>query len=159
MKIEQRKLMVNQDVYVAQDGTVFADRYTCEEYEAKVAGRILEMYGSDFSRCDNLGCCTYVRLNTPDDISKFLAGCEYYGIHTTGIEKAGLYMCTGRLSHNWVNLTEVISKVNGTRLVYHLYARRDDSEKWSPWTDCTSAESLEQHIKIIEGYGWEWKVR
>lgn len=159
MKIEQRKIMLNQEVYVANDGTRFPDKYACQEYEAKLAGKTLEMYGSDFTKCDNLTCCTYVRLSTREEILKLIAGCEYYGISTSGIEGPGIYMCTGRLTHNWVNITEVMCMVNGTRLVYHLQARRNDNEKWTPWTDCTSAESLEEHIKTIEGYGWQWRVR
>jgi hypothetical protein len=158
MKIEQRKITINQDVYVATDGTVFADKYECQEYETKKLEKELDMYGADYTKCDSLNTCIYVKLITRDQISRFTTACGHYDISTDGVKGPGIYMYNGRLRGAWINLTEVVNKLNGKRTIFHLYVRRDSTEKWTPWTDCTSGESLDEHIKTIESHGWEWRV-
>ena len=112
MKIEQRKITVVQDVYIAVDGTVFADKYECEEYETKLIEKELTLYGSDFSKTDSIDTCIYARLDTEDLVEKFLIGCNYYGISSAGVTRPGIYMYTGRhYSETWMNLSEIMAKL------------------------------------------------
>lgn len=43
--------------------------------------------------------------------------------------------------------------------MYKLYVRRNPCEKWSYWTNAKNIEALAANVKVIERYGWQWKVK
>lgn len=118
MKIEQRKILVTQNVYVACDGTVFADIDTCGEYEVQLLEEELDMYTIHRARTTRADECFYAKLDTADKVSKFMTALEHYGIDTDGLKQPGIYMYTGRhRDDTWVNLTSVMADLEGSENV------------------------------------------
>lgn len=115
MKISKKKITVEQEIYIADDGTQFDDIDECEAHEMRLAGKRLNMYTYEYARTSSVNDCLYVKLNTEEEVSTFINLCKFDGVSPKGIEKVGLYMYTeggyGRCNEAWTNLTEVIKRI------------------------------------------------
>lgn len=117
MTIDTRKVLVEKDVYIAEDGTEFDDADDCEAYETRLIGKRLNLYTQSHMRTDNIENCWYAKLDTPEEASDFITLCKFDGITALGVKGPGLYMYTeGTYGHGkdaWTNLLEIIEKFNG----------------------------------------------
>lgn len=111
MKTEIRKVTVEQEVYIADDGTEFEDEDDCRSYEFELIEQSLEMYDHTFEKCYNFDECFYARLNTPEDVRKFIELCGWNDITKKGVRKPGVYMYGDR-DDTWINISEIISALD-----------------------------------------------
>lgn len=110
MIIEMKEVVVKQEVYIANDGKEFDDYDDCVEHEIKLAEASMEFYDSDFEKSD-LESCTYVEVNTPEEIEALIDLCKYYGISHKGIsEKTGIYMYYDR-GDTWKNISDAVDRI------------------------------------------------
>ena len=111
MKTETRKVLVDQCVYIAVDGTEFDDEDECAHYEHLLKQKALEMYDENFERCDCIDDCYYAKLNSPEEVQMLIDVLNY---ETYCIDEApvnpGIYMWR---DGDWVNLTEIVEKLGG----------------------------------------------
>ena len=112
MKTSTKTITVEKEIYIAEDGTEFDDRDDCEAYEYRLIGKSLKMYKYDFSPCQSVEDCCYVKLGIWADVQAFIDLCEYDGISHRGITVPGLYMYTegrwGAGNDAWTNISEII---------------------------------------------------
>lgn len=115
MKISTKKITVEQEIYIADDGTQFDDIDECEAYEMRLEGERLDMYTYEYVRTSVINDCWYAKLDTNEEVSAFINLCKFDGVSSEGIEKVGLYMYTeggyGRSKEAWTNLSEVIKRI------------------------------------------------
>lgn len=115
MKTEIRKVTVEKEVYIADDGMEFEDEYDCEAYEMRLIGKRLKMYDYKFEKSCSAGDCYYVKLDTNKEVDWFIALCRYEGIASKGINGPGTYQYVegtyGRSKEAWVDLNDIISKL------------------------------------------------
>lgn len=109
MKIETRKVTVEKDVYIAEDGTEFYTEYDCERHDVKLIEKSLKFYTRKFVECD-LESCTYVYLKTADDVLRLISLCDFEGIATDGLTDVGVYVYDNH-SDRWINMSEAIARI------------------------------------------------
>lgn len=113
MRIETKKVTIEQKVYIAKDGKEFFSEDSCEQYETKLIEQSLQMWDHKFEKTDELDACYYIRFATKEDIRDFIVACKWYGIAIDGIKDVGLYTYVEGRKDNWLNLTEVMEKLGG----------------------------------------------
>lgn len=113
MRVETKKVTIEQEVYIARDGKEFFSEDSCEQYETKLIEQSLHMLDSKFEKTDDLDTCYYIRLATKEDIRDMITVCKWYGITIRGIENVGTYMYAESRDDCWINLTEVLKKLGG----------------------------------------------
>ena len=117
MKIETRKITVEQEVYIAEDGKEFDNEDECRSYEHQLIGRRLAMYSYQCAEIDSVTCCRYVKLDTPDQVAEFMVLCIDGRVSIRGIEEPGVYIYTegtyGDSKTAWINMSKVIDIMNG----------------------------------------------
>ena len=115
MKTEIRKITVEQEVYIAEDGKEFEDADECEGYEMSILANRLDMYTHRCVKTNSVTNCWYVKLNTEDEASMFKRLCDFDGVSCKGIDKVGTYMYTeggyGYGNEAWTNLSEIIKSL------------------------------------------------
>lgn len=109
MKIETRDVVVQQDVYISDDGREFTNVDECERHEIELLEESFTCYNSDFEKSD-LESCAYVNLVTLDDVKKAKLVCEYFGIRDRGFDKPGIYMYNDYHSE-WINLDDIMAHI------------------------------------------------
>lgn len=110
MRVETKKVTIEQEVYIAKDGKEFLSEDSCEQYEVELILQSLKMWDHKFKETDDLDVCTYIRFSTKEDIRDMIVACKWSGITIKGIENVGTYMWS---DDEWVNLTEVVEKLGG----------------------------------------------
>lgn len=114
MKSEMRKITVEQEVFIAFDGTEFTDKDDCTDYETGLRLQRFQMLDYDFRPCDSIDDCHFVNIKTADEANEFIDLCNLEGFSSEGIDEPGVYMYTygnyGRRSRDWTNLSEIIKK-------------------------------------------------
>lgn len=113
MRVETKKVTIEQEIYIAKDGTEFFSEDSCEQYETKLIEKSLPMWDHKLEKTDDLDGCWYIRLATKEDIRDMIVACKWYGITIRGIENVGMYMYTDGRDEHWVNLTELMVKLEG----------------------------------------------
>lgn len=112
MKIETRKVTVEQEVYIAEDGTEFEDEDDCEAYENTCIGENLQMYSYKLIKTTSAGCVRYAKLDTPEQVSNFITLCKAACVSIIGIEDPGIYIYTegtyGDRETAWINVSRAI---------------------------------------------------
>ena len=112
MRTELRKVTVEQEVYIANDGKEFDDEDDCQAYEATCLSQTLKMRNYVGVKTNNLDNCQAVKLDRVSDIMSFVALCKYEGISCTGIVEPGVYMYTegryGSANEAWTNISKII---------------------------------------------------
>lgn len=115
MRTEIRQRVIEDEVYIADDGKEFDDIDECESYENRLAGQKLIMYDYSETRCELVENCWYVKLNNQEDIEAFKAICKYDGISHKGVTSPGVYMYVeggyGRGNDAWTNISEIVKRV------------------------------------------------
>lgn len=79
MRTETRKVTVEQEVYIAEDGKEFDNDGDCECYEARLAGKRLKMYTHKYTKTDTVEDCYLVKLNSWVDAEDFIKLCRLDG--------------------------------------------------------------------------------
>lgn len=117
MKTETRKVTVEQEVYIAEDGTEFEDLDECEAYETRLIGKHLIMYTFAHDPTDSVEDCWYVKLDTREAVSDFISLCRYEEVSPEGLQEPGVYMytegCYGRRNNTWTNIAKIFDILNG----------------------------------------------
>lgn len=103
MRTETREVLVEQEVYIAEDGKEFDNEDDCHSHEMTIMERELKLYNTKFQR-SNLDRCWYAVLENEDDVKRFIELCNYDGITLQGITKPGVYMYNDR---QWVPISEL----------------------------------------------------
>lgn len=113
MKTETRKVTVEQEVYIANDGQEFDNEDDCLSHERDLLEEKLEFYGFDLWESD-FENCVYVKTTTKEDVQNLITLAEMEGVTLKGIEvdEPGIYMYESR-SDGWTNITKVIDIING----------------------------------------------
>lgn len=115
MKVKTKKIIIEQEVYIADDGKEFDDEDDCRGYEMSLVAARLIMYTHKRVRTNSVTNCWYAKLDTDEDVSSFINLCEFDGVSHKGIDKAGLYMYTeggyGYGNEAWTNLSEIINSI------------------------------------------------
>lgn len=112
MKVEQREVVVTKEVFIAVDGTTFDDEDDCLEHEYFINEAKLALYDHKFEK-STLDSCSYVRLDTEEDVELMRSLCEYQGLTDRGIIEPGIYMYMGHYTERWINISEVIMRIRG----------------------------------------------
>lgn len=103
MRTETRKVLVEQEVYIAEDGKEFTEEDECIAHEYHILESKLKLYSSKFQRT-NVDHCWYAVLENDIDVNSFKKVCNYQGITFVGITKPGIYMYNDR---QWVPISEL----------------------------------------------------
>lgn len=115
MREETRQVIVEQTVYIADDGKEFDDEDDCKAYEAIGSAERLKMYNYSGIKTNSVENCWYVKLDTFTDTLTFIELCKYDGISHKGIEGPGIYMYTegnyGKGNDAWTNLSPIIKHI------------------------------------------------
>lgn len=110
MKAEKRKVTVERFIYIAKDGREFDDESACEAYEIELTEKTIKFYDSNFEKSD-IESCTYVELNTAEEIETLKDLCRYFGISHKGItDKTGIYMYIDR-GDAWKNISAAVDRI------------------------------------------------
>lgn len=115
MKTEIRKVIVEREFYIAEDGKEFDDADECEGYEVSLLAKHLDMYTRKCVKTNSVTNCWYVKLNTEDEVSMFIRLCDFDGVSHKGITNIGAYMYTegvyGCGNEAWTNLSEAFKSL------------------------------------------------
>ena len=109
MKSEMRKITIEQEVFVAFDGTEFTDEDDCTDYEIGLKLQRFQMLDHNFRLCSSVEECQYVNLKTKEDVEEFIDICVYIGIDCEGLDRPGVYMYYYH-GDSWTNISEIIEK-------------------------------------------------
>lgn len=117
MREETRQVIVEQTVFVANDGKEFDDEDDCKAYEVNCSAKNLEMYNYSNVKTDNIDNCWYVKLSTTSDITTFIEFCKYEGVSHRGIDAPGVYMYTegnyGGGNYAWTDISKIVERFAG----------------------------------------------
>ena len=115
VRTETRQVVVEQEVYIADDGTEFDDEDDCKGYEIRLAGQKLKMYDYTGKAGASIDYCQYVKLTTERDVEAFIEVCKFDGISYRGIEQPGVYTYVegsyGRGNVAWVNISKIMESI------------------------------------------------
>lgn len=110
MKKETRKVTVEQEVYIAEDGKEFDDEDDCLSHERDLLEEKLEFYKRDLTN-GTLENCSYVYVKSAEDVANLLTLCDMDGIAISGLSnKPGVYMYSNRGDY-WINISEVVDTI------------------------------------------------
>lgn len=112
MKIEKREVVTTKEVYISVDGVAFDDQDDCLDHEYRINEAKLAFYDHNFKK-STLDKCTYVRLDTEEDVKLMLSLCEFQGITSKGIDSPGVYIYFSGRDEYWHNMTESIKRICG----------------------------------------------
>ena len=90
MKIIVKKIEVEKEFYVANDGTEFEDEYECTAYDMTLLCEKFETYDEDFNRT-NFESAEYVVVHSDEELNDIEKVCEFNGWVYEGITETGLY--------------------------------------------------------------------
>lgn len=117
MKVETRKITVEEEVYIAEDGTEFDDREECETHELLAKGEKLSMVDYRGFETPNIDECWAVNLRNFVETVIFLDLCKYSDISSKGVDGPGVYIYTegtyGSGNDAWTNISTIIEALNG----------------------------------------------
>ena len=106
MKTEIRKVTVEQEVYIAEDGTVFTDENECVDHEYNILLKTFECFDQNYKPTDIESCC-FLKIAYDDAVNNFKQVCEYIGITSKGVDKRGIYLYSD-YDDCWINLDDAI---------------------------------------------------
>lgn len=115
MRTETRQRVIEEEVYIADDGKEFDDEDDCKAYEVTKACENLKMYNYSGIKTNNVENCWYVKLDTFTDTMTFIEICSYDGVSHKGIDGPGVYMYTeggyGSGNTAWTNISKIIEHI------------------------------------------------
>lgn len=110
MRTEYRKVTVEQEVYIADDGTEFLDEDKCQDYEFEKLRKTFECYDHEYNDAD-VDTAMFVNLPTEAIVKNFHEVCGVYGTVSDGVDKPGLYIYTEYQGGCWFNMDEAIMRI------------------------------------------------
>lgn len=112
MKIETRKVTVEQEVYIANDGQEFDNEDDCLSHERDLLKECIDFYDDELEDSD-IHNCRYVKLDTPKSVRSLILICKLEGYPSQGLDehKLGVYMYTDRLDR-WIYLMGLIDQLS-----------------------------------------------
>lgn len=115
MKLEFKKITVEKEVYISEDGMEFDTYDECENHELNMIAERLNMYDSKFNKCLQAEDAYYVKLDKQEDVEAFVRLANYDGVSSSGITYPGIYTYVentyGRGKVAWLNLLETVNKI------------------------------------------------
>lgn len=116
MRTETRKVLVEQEIFIANDGMEFTRQFDCERHEYSTSMSALRMYDTDGQRTTSWDNCWYVDLETKDDLDAFMMVSDFEGSITNGIDPnvLGIYMYNDA-EQVWINVNKVINNIMSDR--------------------------------------------
>lgn len=121
MRTETRQVIVEEEVYIADDGTEFDSPEDCEAHEIRSLAERLKMYNYSGIATDDIDECWYVKLDTFVAAENFIEVCKYDGVSFKGIDGPGVYVYTegsyGRGTVAWTNITKIIEHIESEDIV------------------------------------------
>ena len=128
MTTEIREVTVEQEVYIAEDGTIFTDESECVEYEYNLLTKTFECFNQHYEPADVESCC-FLKIKHADAVNNFKQVCVYLGTSSDGVDKPGMYMYSDYIDR-WVNLDDVIFNLTVLPLK-NKYGNTDEKENQS----------------------------
>ena len=113
MKTEIRKITIDREVYIAEDGREFENEGSCELYEMQLLEKRFKMYDIHVLETNDIESCFYVKLDTQEDVDAFITCDAYNDMTTDGLEGPGVYFYNEH-DYKWTNMTEIMSKLEGS---------------------------------------------
>lgn len=114
MRTEIRKVTVEQEVYIANDGREFTDEDECTDYEFNLVEKTLTYYDIECQKTDDVHKCMIINLITDSDVENFKLVCDVCDIPVEGIGGPGLYIYNEyKYEGGWLDVDEIISKIRG----------------------------------------------
>lgn len=117
MRVETRKVTIEEEVYIADDGTEFDDKEECETHELLEKGSQLLMIDYRGYDTDSIDDCWAVNLRSFVETETFVALCKYSDISAKGVEGPGVYIYTegtyGNRNDAWTNISTIMNALNG----------------------------------------------
>lgn len=117
MRVETRKVIIKEEVYIAEDGTEFDDKEECETHELLKKGEELLMIDYRGYDTDNLDDCWAVNLRSLSEVKTFVDLCKYSDISSKGVDGTGMYIYTegtyGGRNNAWTNISQIVKDLNG----------------------------------------------
>lgn len=112
MRTEFRKVTVDQQVYIAEDGKEFTDHTKCRNHEIYLLEQVVELYTDEFERCD-LHTATFLNINNAEDVKNFKLLSNYCGMTDKGIDDTpGVYMW----NNGWIKISYFVERVKGLHI-------------------------------------------
>lgn len=94
MKTIIRKVEIEKEFYVANDGTEFEDEYECVAYDIGLLYKNFEAYDEYFNRVD-LGSAVYLVVHSNEELDDIKKVCIFNGWTCEGLIEVGLYKYNG----------------------------------------------------------------
>lgn len=85
-----KKVLREEEFYVAFDGKEFEDEYECHDYENELNIKSIEAYDKDFNRID-FDSATYVVIHSDEEVNFIDKVCDYNGWTSEGLCEVGLF--------------------------------------------------------------------
>lgn len=104
-----KKVEIEQDFYVAYDGTEFEDEDECAYYEDEQKRSTLLCFDCEMKKC-NFEDAEWVVVRSMDDMQNIIETCDFNGWVSDGICEDGLY-CRSAFDyyHSWKRVRLPIS--------------------------------------------------
>lgn len=90
MKTIIRKVEVEKEFYIANDGTEFEDEYKCTAYDMELLCKSFETYDEDFNRIE-FESAQYVVVHSDEELDNIKKVCKFNGWVFDGLIEKGLY--------------------------------------------------------------------
>ena len=90
MKTITRKVLREEEFYIAKDGKEFDDEGECLDYENELNINAIEAYDDDFNRTSFEGA-SYVVVHSDEELNFICEVCEYNDWNSEGLNENGLY--------------------------------------------------------------------
>ena len=90
MKAITRKVEIEKEFYIANDGKEFDDEGECLDYENELNIKSIEAYDENFNRVD-FERATYVVIHSDEELNFICEVCGYNGWTDEGLNENGLY--------------------------------------------------------------------
>ena len=90
MKTIKRKVLREEEIYIARDGKEFDDEGECLDYENELNIKSIEAYDEEFNKTDFEGAA-YVVIRSDEEIEFIAEVCEYNGWTSEGLDEVGLF--------------------------------------------------------------------
>lgn len=91
-----KKVLKEEEFYVAFDGKEFDNEEECRDYENELNIKSIEAYDEDFNRID-FDSATYVVIHSEAELNFIDKVCDYNGWTSDGLMETGLY----RYNSSW----------------------------------------------------------
>ena len=108
MKIEIKKVTIEQEIFIAEDGTEFFMEDSCEAYEISLKEKSIKCYDRRFEKT-NVESCEYVKLDDSKAVDLLIEICRWHGIGVKGLDAPGIYAFDNH--DGWINISIIYEKL------------------------------------------------